>query len=1025
MDCDAVHPGYGFLSESAQFARACRAAGLVFIGPDASALELFGDKARARMLAGEQKIPVAAGSPADITFEDAGLFIQSLPAGRSAMLKAVSGGGGRGIRLISNLGELAEQWPRCRSEALAAFGSEALYIEEFLPSARHVEVQVLADATGAVSHLWDRDCSIQRRHQKLVEIAPSPWLGSELRNELLEAALALARASSYCNIGTFEFLIELGEDGVETGRWVFLEANPRLQVEHTVTEEVCGVDLVQTQLRLAAGSTLAQLGLTDPNRHRPEGYAIELRINAETIQPSGRSIAAAGRLRAFDPPSGQGIRLETLGFQGYDVSLAFDSLLAKLIVHSAGGGFDQALNRAYRALCEFRIDGVSTTVPLLQNLLKHPALSVGRIDTRFVEREVAALTAPGEHHARYPDVATGVTDELPDIAQSAPPGTVAITSDYPGVLVQLDLTEGQSIRRGQSLAVVEAMKMEQTLTADQDGVVVSVAVAIGDSIRSGQALAYLDPSFIAEVAMDAATTEVAGAMATALEHLAVRRLELDDVSRPEAVAKAERRGTHTARERVEMFCDPGSFIEFGGLVRAEGMGDRAPADGVITGTAAVDGRPVVLIVQDFSVFGGSVGHLGGAKMSRAIDLALLYGHPLVMLLDGGGHRIQDGQRSRAYAQAGNTFNQIARLSGFAPIVAGLLGPGFAANTNFSGMADFVVMRRKHATMGIAGPALVAAATGEVISSEELGGVDRQVDRQGLADLAVDTEEEVFAAIRSFLSYLPDNAGLPTPSRRPLDSDDDQQRAEVLPGLVPVNTRHAYDVRPVIEAIADLDSVFEIKPKYAQNLVTAFVRIGGESVGLLANQALYAGGQLDAAACEKAAHFIALCDAFGVPLVLLMDVPGFLVGPEAERTTLGRRSARMLFELGHATVPRISVVLRKGYGLGYIAMAGGNSFEADACLAWPTAEICAMSVEGSVDVAYRRDYESAPYPRARRAEIIASIREQVGPLQAAEGFGIDDLIDPRETRSRIKDILRRAPRRRTSRQPPKYRSISPI
>src|SRR5690606_3802434 len=240
-----------------------------------------------------------------------------------------------------------------------------------------------------------------------------------------------------------------------------------------------------------------------------------------------------------------------------------------------------------------------------------------------------------------------------------------------------------------------------------------------------------------------------------------------------------------------------------------------------------------------------------------------------------------------------------------------------------------------------------------------------------------------------------------------------------------NTRQSYDVRPVIGMIADPDSVFEIKPTFARNLVTAVARLNGRPVGFMANQALVAGGTIDAPACEKGARFIAMCDAFGLPLLTLIDVPGFFIGSQAESTMLGRRSAKLVYELGHATVPRLSVVLRKGYGLGYYAMAGGRSFDADACFAWPTAEICAMSIEGSVDVAYRKDYESAPEPAKRRQEIIDSIRARIGPLQAAEGFGIDDLIDPRTTRSRLIEALRRAPDRRDIGMPPKFRSISPI
>ncbi|WP_161632179.1 acyl-CoA carboxylase subunit beta [Nakamurella lactea] len=500
---------------------------------------------------------------------------------------------------------------------------------------------------------------------------------------------------------------------------------------------------------------------------------------------------------------------------------------------------------------------------------------------------------------------------------------------------------------------------------------------------------------------------------------------IGDGARADAVAAVHARDRLTARERIALLCDEGSFTEIGGLVRDPVVGERAPADGVVTGSARIDGRPALVLSQDYSVFGGSVGHLGGAKTARLIDIALRDGCPLVMLLDGGGHRIQDGQNSRDYANAGNLFAQLARLSGYAPIVAAVLGPGFAANTNFAALADFVVMRSGHGTMGIAGPALVAAATGEQLTSQQLGGTEVQVDRQGLADLAVDGEQECLDALRTFLGLLPGNATQPTPAAPADPADDDPARGLPLRELVPDSSRRMYDIRPAVQAIADAGSVFELKPTFARNLVSALVRVRGRTVGVIANQPLHKGGMLDANACEKAAHFIGLCDAYGIALVFLMDVPGFAIGSAAEASTLGRRSAKMLFELGHATVPRLSIVLRKGYGLGYVAMSGSQAFSGDACLAWPTAEICAMSVEGSVDVAYRKDYQRAADPDARRAELIEQIRAQVGPLQAAAGFGVDDVIDPAETRARIVEVLDRAPTRRRLPMPPKVRGISPI
>ncbi len=527
-------------------------------------------------------------------------------------------------------------------------------------------------------------------------------------------------------------------------------------------------------------------------------------------------------------------------------------------------------------------------------------------------------------------------------------------------------------------------------------------------------------------------TDTTPTMRELIEGIERARRPLFDEARPEAMAKLAARGRASARARIASLVDPGSFDELGPLVVSRDETDPAkaqatraaiPADGVVVGTARIDGRPVVLMSQDFSAQGGSVGPMGSAKTHRALKIAIAEGCPLVMLLDGGGHRIQGGQDSRHFAAANGFFHDVARASGWIPMVALMLGAGFAAPTNYAGMADFVVMVRGLSTMGLAGPALVKAATGEEIDVEALGGAEIQVDRQGMADLGVASEDAAMAAARRYLSYLPSNARAAVPVS---DAGDTTSRLpDAILDLVPVSTRKAYDVRKALAAIADPDSLFELKPTFARNIVTTLARLGGRPVGFIANQAQRLGGMLDTNACDKGAHFIALCDAFGIPLVSFIDVPGFAIGSAAERTTLGRRSAKLIYEWGHASVPRVSIVLRKGYGLGYFAMAGGRSFAADASLAWPSAEICAMSIEGAIDVAFRKEYLAAPDPAARREEMIVETKRRVNALRAAEGFGIDDIVDPRDTRRRLIAILARAAPRRPADHPPKFRSIMPI
>jgi acetyl-CoA carboxylase carboxyltransferase component len=507
-----------------------------------------------------------------------------------------------------------------------------------------------------------------------------------------------------------------------------------------------------------------------------------------------------------------------------------------------------------------------------------------------------------------------------------------------------------------------------------------------------------------------------------------RRASVMDAARPKAVAKQHAGGKKTARERIEALCDPGSWREFGALVTAaadtEATRDlEAPADGIVTGIGKIDGRWVVISSQDFTVYGGSSSVIGTLKLFRAVDKAIESGFPLVRLLEGGGHRIQEGLDARHFASAKGIFHTFTRASGWIPIVAAMLGPCFAGPTNHAALADYVVMVREIATMGMAGPALVKAGTGEEIDKEALGGAALQVDETGAADLAVDTEEECFAAIRRYLSYFPANAQEATPLVRTGDPVD--RRDEALLDLVPANLRKPYDVRKVVAVLADAGSVHEIKPTHAKNIVTSLARLDGRPVGFIANNPMFAAGMLDGNACDKAAHFIALCDAFGLPLVYLVDVPGFAIGSGAEKSRMARRSAKLIHELGNATVPRMSVVLRKGYGLGYVAMCGGRGFSADASVAWPTAQICAMSVEGAVDIAYRKEIKAAADPEACRAELIEDFKDQLGAVRAAEHFGIDDVIDPRDTRRLLIETLDTTPARRRLNLPPKYRSIAPI
>ena len=515
--CDAIHPGYGFLSENAEFARRCAEADLTFVGPRPELLALFGDKAEARALAERLGVPILSGTAGPTSLSEAADFFDALPATGAMLIKAIGGGGGRGMRVVRRREELEDAYARCQSEARAAFGNGDVYVEQLLPRARHVEVQIVGDGSGAVSHLGERDCSIQRRHQKLVEIAPAPGLPDGLRQRLVTAASTLAASVRYDNIGTFEFLVDATALSPESS-FAFIEANPRLQVEHTVTEEVYGVDLVAIQLELAGGRSLADLGLLQVDVPAPRGVAIQARVNMETMQADGATRPSGGTLSAFVPACGPGIRVDTFGYAGYTPSGRFDALLAKLIAYHPSGRLEHVVSRLQRALAEFEVAGVAVNIPFLQRLLQHPAFRSAAFHTRFIDDHLAELvpdedasvapeapvvsvppsTPPQPVAASEPPPAPPVTPPEPE--PSAPPprqidtphGTVPIPSPLQGTIVSVEVRQGAAIRTGQLLVVVESMKMEHEVHAGLDGVVRRVVVDEGGVINAGEPLLFVE-----------------------------------------------------------------------------------------------------------------------------------------------------------------------------------------------------------------------------------------------------------------------------------------------------------------------------------------------------------------------------------------------------------------------------------------------------------------------------------------------------------------------------------------------------
>ena len=445
-DCTLVHPGYGFLSENAAFAEVCEKQGISFIGPRPEVLRMLGDKSQARKLAREQGIPILPGTEQRSSLAEAEQFFQSLPEGASLLIKALSGGGGKGMGIVKNRAELASTFERCQMEAEKAFGEKGLYVEQYLPLARHVEVQIIGDGKE-VAHLWERECSLQRHHQKLIEIAPCPGMAPELRERILRAALKMAQSIQYEGAGTFEFLVS-GSDFSEDASFYFLEANPRIQVEHTVTEEVTGIDLVAFQIQQALGASLGELDLQQQHIPAPKGVAIQARINMESMDSSGRVLPKTGKLTQFEMPFGKGVRVETLGYKGFANSPAFDTLLGKLIVHHPSGDWAAALKKLYRKLCECHIVGIETNVSFLQNLLIHPSVEAHSFHTRWVEENLRALLEDKIDHPQLFRKAVASRSIDAQATPQIPEGLVAIRAAMPGSILQIFVRQGEEIKQG-------------------------------------------------------------------------------------------------------------------------------------------------------------------------------------------------------------------------------------------------------------------------------------------------------------------------------------------------------------------------------------------------------------------------------------------------------------------------------------------------------------------------------------------------------------------------------------------------
>ena len=518
-----------------------------------------------------------------------------------------------------------------------------------------------------------------------------------------------------------------------------------------------------------------------------------------------------------------------------------------------------------------------------------------------------------------------------------------------------------------------------------------------------------------------------------------KKTQVREMGGPEEVARQHQAGKLTARERLDLLFDPGSFVELGILAHHQSthpdmQGRQTPADGCVTGYGKIDGRMVACAAYDFTVMAGSIGYVQERKVDRLRELALREKIPMVWLLDSAGARIQELAGSQ-FAESGKLFYDQVKMSGYIPQVAAMMGPCAAGTAYIPALADFVPMVKGTSSMALAGPPLVKAVIGEDITMEDLGGSKIHCEVSGVGDMEVADDKECIKVVREYLGYFPSNCDeKPARLSRGGDEDDmsfseyegetsDDHVDEAILKVLPETSKQPYDMHNIIKYLVDEEDFFEIKPGFAKNLLVGFGRFSGNPMGIVANQPQVMGGVLDVDAADKGARFINLCNAFNIPLLFLQDVPGFMVGSKVERQGIIRHGAKMLYAVSRASVPKLTVVIRKAYGAGYYVMCG-RGYEPDGIVAWPSAEISLMGAEGAVNIIFRKQIKKSPDPEKAREELVAQYQKEISLEKAAAGAYIDDIINPRDTKKWILSTLELAKNKQFD-WPKKRHGVSPV
>jgi acetyl-CoA carboxylase carboxyltransferase component len=679
----------------------------------------------------------------------------------------------------------------------------------------------------------------------------------------------------------------------------------------------------------------------------------------------------------FSPPTGPGVRVDTYGRPGLTVSPRYDSLLAKVITHTHAASLPAAVRKADTALAEFQIEGVQTNVGLLRAVLSDSGIRSGPVTTAWLGERLPALESVAADHR---------------------PGAGAVVPElYPNEQVRYAPMAGTVAEVTPEGVVLEAMKMQHVIGAPDAARTVRALVGPGQTVTAGDALLAFTQTGLAEAGESGAELDLDAPRAD-LDEVTHRHLLTRDAGRPDAVAKRHDQHRRTARENIADLVDAGSFVEYGALALAAQRSRRSeedliantPADGLVAGVASVDGTQVVVVSYDYTVLAGTQGMRNHAKTDRVFELATRRQLPVVLFAEGGGGRPGDTDAAGMAGLELMTFRTLAGLRETVPLVSIVSGRCFAGNAALAGVCD-VIIATPDANIGMGGPAMIEGGGLGSYRPEDIGPIDVQ-RRNGVVDLTARDEAHAVVLAKQYLSYFQGNID-------DWEAPDPRRSRHV----VPENRLRAYDVHAAIESIVDVDSALSLRADYGTAMVTALVRVEGVAYGLLANSSHHLGGAIDAEAADKAADFLGLCESFSLPVISLCDTPGFMVGPDSEKQATVRRFGRLFVAGAQLTVPTGMLVLRKGYGLGAMAMAGGSFHAPQFTVAWPTGEIGGMGLEGAVRLGFSKELAAVADAQERRQlfdRLVETAYQHGKALHSATTFELDDVIDPAESRAWI-------------------------